>query len=545
MTVDIEPQASIKHLVAVGNNVVYAERTVSGTLSQVTGLAVDTSDNLNMFSGLQKAFIVNGTNLKIVDFANTKLSLSEAITRYPLRGQTLTQKNSDATMIIDFIDSTNNVIYGFTTSDDPFTETAADTVDAPGLQPVDTIYSGTVAEAITAPHGYDWTTYPDAYNTDTEDTRSYGSLPAKAYLGCWYRGRAVLSGNPTDPHQWYMSRQFNPFDYAYVANDAQSPVAGANADAGKIGDIVRALTPFHDDFLIFGCASSMHYLQGDPASGGEMHSIDDYTGIFGAMAWCFDKIGDLYFFGTDGVNRVKRGTLTVENLTQLSIPTLMEELAADPTTHRVVLGYDKRRNGIVIAITFLDDGSNSNYFYSIQSGGFFPEKYPKECGAYSMLYYPSNTESNADLLLGCKDGYIRNFKDSAADDDIGGETDDTIESNVLMPIQNLNEDDDVQGRLISTTVVNAGGGASATFSNTDEITVDIHVAKDAETLVENIKDGATPLHTTDLSGTGRKNRIRKRAKGKWLGIVLKNTAAGETWALGKLSIKTKMAGRIR
>ncbi len=401
---------------------------------------------------------------------------------------------------------------------------------------IDAEWATAVVEASTAPHGYDWTVYPGGAS---------GSLPAKAYLGCWYRGRAVLSGNPNDPHQWYMSRQLNPFDFAYVANDAQTPVAGTNADAGKVGDIVRALIPFHDDYMIFGCASSMHYLQGDPAAGGELYSIDDFSGIFGAQSWCFDKTGDLYLFGDDGISRIKRGTIFVENLSVVTLPKLLENEAADPTTHRIVLGYDKRRDGIVIAITKLSDGSNSNYFYDIKGDGFFPETYPDECGPYSMLYYSANSETNADLLFGCKDGYIRSFDDTAKDDDIGG-SDQTISSHVLMPIQDLSsEDDDGQGRLSSITLELSGGASGGDHSDSDGATLDVHVRDSAEKLVEAVKDGDTPLIRRAFSGTGRQKRIRKKARGKWLGIVLKNSTVSESWSLSKLSVITKIAGRIK
>ncbi|KKL71598.1 hypothetical protein LCGC14_2093290, partial [marine sediment metagenome] len=368
---------------------------------------------------------------------------------------------------------------------------------------------------------------------------------AKLYLGAWYRGRAVLSGNPDDPHQWYMSRQLHPFDFAYIAGDAQTPVAGTNSDAGKVGDIVRALIPFHDDYMIFGCASSMHYLQGDPAVGGELHSIDDFSGIFGAQSWCFDKTGNLYLYGDDGISRVKRGTVFVENLSGFHLPKLLEDEAADPTTHRIVLGFDKRRNGIVIAITLLADGSNSDYFYDIAGRGFFKETYPNECGAYSMLYYSANDESNADLLLGCKDGYLRKFDDTAKDDDIGG-SDQAISSYVLMPIKDLDEeDDDGQGRLNTATVELSGGASGGAHADSDGATLDIHVADSAEKLVESVKDGDTPLITRTYTGTGRQKRLRKKARGKWLGAVLKNSTVSQSWSLSKLSINTKLAGRIK
>jgi hypothetical protein len=534
MAVSLDQQATLKHLVMAGNNTVYAEGSVAGTLTEVSGITVDTTDHLNMFSGLQKAFVVNGTNLKIVDFANTKLTVA-ALTTPPNRGSILTQDTSGAQMVVDFVNTAKTAIYGYTTTTAAFN--ATNTIsDGDGNMDPATPTPSAVAEASTAPLGYDWTVYPDG---------SSGSLPAKAYLGCWYRGRAVISGNPNDPHQWYMSRQLNPFDFAYVSGDAQSAVAGTNADAGKIGDIVRALIPFHDDYLIFGCAASLYYLQGDPASGGALHSLNDYVGIFGAQSWCFDDEGNLYFFASDGVDVLRRGSLQVENLSALNIPKLLDDEAPDPTTHRIVLGYDKRRHGVVIAITTLADGTNSNYFYDIRSGGFFPETYPEECGVYSMIYYPANAEANADLLLGCKDGYVRKFDDDAKDDDIGL-TDEAVSSYVLMPIQDMSADDeDGQGRLQSTTFVNAGGAANGTFDDTDKIDYEIHVSNDAETLTEDVRDGATALHSGTLSGTGRQNRVRTKARGKYLGILLKNATAASTWALGKLAVKFKTAGRVK
>ncbi len=544
MAVSIQPQENKKHLVAVGNDVIYVEGSVAGTLTEVTGLTVDTSDNLNMFSGLQKAFIVNGANFKIVDFSNTKLTLDGALTTVPSRGSIITGASSGATMSVDFVNTVKGIIYGFTLTG-TFITGGGETLSGGGMDP-ETKFPTAVDEASTAPHGYDWTTYAGGVSGGGVDgDLTSGSLPAKCYLGCWYRGRAVISGDPNDPHQWYMSRQLNPFDFAYVSGDAQTAVAGTNADAGKVGDIVRALIPFHDDYMIFGCASSLHYLQGDAAVGGELHSVDDFSGIFGAQSWCFDKKGDLYLFGADGLSRIRKGMIHLENLSLLSLPTLVKDEAANPETHRITLGYDFDRDAITICITLLADGSNSDYYFDIKGLGFFPETYPNACGVYSQLYYPSNSTANADLLHGCTDGYIRKFDDTKKDDDIGI-TDQAITSSVLMPIQDLDEEDgDGKGRMNSLTLETSGGGSGGSSSDTDGVTLDVHVGDNAEKLVEKVRDGDTPIITRTYAGPGRQKRLRDKATGKWLGIVLKNSTIAESWSLSKLNINTKLAGRIK
>jgi hypothetical protein len=47
---------------------------MAGTMTALAASVgdIDTSDNLNMASAFQKAFIVNGSKLKIADFINTK-----------------------------------------------------------------------------------------------------------------------------------------------------------------------------------------------------------------------------------------------------------------------------------------------------------------------------------------------------------------------------------------------------------------------------------------------------------------------------------------
>ena len=262
------------------------------------------------------------------------------------------------------------------------------------------------------------------------------------------------------------------------------------------------------------------------------------------MSWCFDGEGNLYFWGTNGVYIMPTGFGQVKCLTEKTLPDIINTEDVNPSTHRITLGYDRRRRGILVCITLLADGSNSNYWYDLRTGGFFPESYPDECGPYSLFYYAANDKDYTDLLLGCKDGYIRKFLDSAKDDDIGG-SDTAISSYCSLPIQPLSADGDNEGKLTSLTITNAGGAAGGDFSDTDGVSYEYHVGDDAETVLEDIIDGATAMESGTLSGTGRKERIRSRVRGAYLGIKLLNNTATETWAVENIEGEVQPAGKIK
>jgi len=556
MAVDITDQVAVQRVVAVANDKVEYE-DVAGSLTAITGATdIDTSKQLVIFQAFQKAVVVNGSILRVADFINTKIDLGAGneLTSPPAKGDILTQTTSGAKMVVDFVDSTKRYIYGYTTTATAFTTTAGHTLtsgdETATMDPNPAPKPDVVSEASAMPHWYTYTNYPDIvlsvakYGQEAGATKTFGSLPAKAYLGCLYRGRVVLAGNPNYPHQWYMSRQAYIWDWAYIANDAQAPVTGNNADAGELGDIIRCLVPYKDDYLIFGCANSIWVLRGDPSAGGSLDEVDLTVGIFGANSWCFDGDGNLFFWGTAGIYVMPAGFGKVKCLTDIVLPQIVKDEDVNPSTHRISMGFDRKRNGILTCITKLSDGTNSNYWYDLRTGGFFPETYPTACGAYSVFYYAANDKDYSDLLLGCTDGYVRKFVDTAKDDDSGA-SDTAISSYCTLPIQPLAPDGDHEGKLTSLTITNAGGAAGGDFSDTDGVSYELHRGDDAETVLEDIIDGATALESGTLSGTGRKERVRKRVRGAYLGIKLLNSTEDETWAVEAVSGNIESAGKIK
>ena len=536
---------SVKKLVAAGNNELWYESS-AGTMTELSAANgdIDTTDQLAMFEGYQKVFVVNGANLKVADFINTKLSTADARPNdgtnvAPIKGTILTGGTSGAKMVTDFCNAFNGaaLIYGYVISG---TFQNGEVVTGTNASGTPTAVSFTTDAAPgAAPHWYNWIAYP------TVGGKSFGSLPNKAYIGCLYRGRCVLSGNPEFPFQWYMSRQTNPWDFAYVANDAGSPVKGGNSDAGEIGDIVRALIPYKDDYLIFGCASTMWFLAGDPMFGGSINELDLTVGIFGSQSWCFDGEGSMYFWGTNGIY-VTQIPGVPKCITEINLPNLVNDEGADPSTHKITMVYDRKRKGVLTCITKLSDGTNSNYWYDLRTGGFFPESYPDECGAYAVFDYPANSNTYKDLLLGCKDGYIRKFDSSAKDDDKGA-SDQAINSYVKFGPIPMSQDPDKKGKLSGLNLTTAGGGTSGSQSDSSNVNFKIFVENSAEKVIEKLSANTNPNLAGTFKAPGRQPgaKRKQKVKGAYLGIRLDNTTTSETWGFEKLTGTITPAGKVK
>jgi len=506
------------------------------TIGAVT-LTLATSVALDMFEGYQKVFIANGTVAAVVEFANDQVQIETATlaSTTPTKGDILYTTSGVTVMVVDFVNSARSTIYGYRTAGDTFTD--GDSLTSTLLS----VSIGIVTAAATytaGPFWHNWSVYP---STGVESATTYGTFPSSVSIGCLYRGRCVTAGNPSYPHQWYMSRQANPYDFAYVANDGQSPVAGSDADAGEIGDIVTALIPYKDDYLVIGCANSIWVLRGDPAAGGSLDEISLTTGIFGKESWAWDAEHNLYFFGNNGLQVIPPGFGPPQHLSDGPIPQLMSDWAPNPETHRITMQYDRDREGITINRTVLANGSSLNYWYDLRAKGFFPEAYPDECGVYSAHFYEASDNAFRKTVLGCKDGYIRTFEDSDKDDDIG-DTDQAIESKVLLGPGRISSDDDTQGVIKSLTFI-TGGGAGTSRTDTDALEVRVFSKDTAEDVLESVTVASTPLYSVALNVPGRVDRKRTRLRGIYAGIQCVNTVASSTWAMEKVVGEVKEAGK--
>jgi hypothetical protein len=594
MTVTLTDVVSYKRLIVCSNDILWYEDTsVPGTMLELPGSKndIDTSDMLSMCEGYQKVFIVNGTKFRVADFVNVKLTHTALGTAHA-KGDVLTQATSTATMIVDFTNTAKTATYGYVTSGTfstaysitgsgsgtaftptgingmlthtalTVTHTAGDvlTQDTTGAKMtveyvdvakthtwgqittgvfnttnhVDTNGSGSIftptATNIKPPNWYTWTVYPGG---------SSGTLPNKAYIVSMFRGSIYLAGNPEYPNQWYKSRTNNPWDFntSVSISDALRPMRGGVGDMGESQDIIRALAPYRDDYQIIGGANSLSIMTGDPAERGSINSLDKSTGIFGSTSWCWGPNGEFYFWGHNGFYVATiPGSITC--ITAITLPNLVKDEIASPTTHRISMVFDVLRNGILICITKLSDGTNSNYFYDLNvREGLVPETYPEECGVYSLFYYPANVPTYADLLVGCKDGYIRKFDETAKSDDIGA-TDEAIDSYVAFGPVQLSKD--LESSSISNiSVVTGGGATSGTHTDSNDVVLKVFVADTAEEVMEKLDANSTPDLVKTMNNSCKKTmKDSRKVRGTYAGVRVGNDTVAQTWAFEKLIFET-------
>jgi len=528
-----------KKLIAIARNEVWYEST-SGTMIELAAANgdIDTTKRLSAFEAYGKIFIVNESNLKVADFTNTKITTTDLNTHAPDFGTVLTGGTSNASMIVDYITSTTAdaacTIYGKRITSYTFVsgETVTGTDDDGNA--ITFVLS---VDEVAPPHWYDWTVYGNDSN--------FGAMPSKVRWGCLYRGRAVLLDDPDNPHQWYMSRQFNLWDWLYTADDTQTPVAGSDADAGEVGDIVVSAIPYSDDYMVINGANTLWYMLGDPAMGGQIIELSLTDGIIAPSAFCWDGKKNLYILGTNGILRIPPGFGPPENLSELIYPDFIKDLDFDPSLHRITMGFDRTDKGLLITKTTLDGGVNSNWWFDLRTEGLFPENYPDDCGVFSIFHYDSTNPDYRKFIMGCNDGYLRTF-DVATKNDITADSSDAIDSYFSTQPILLSQNPHRDGFIGNIDGITAGGISNGSESDSDDISIRVFVAKSAEGVIEEISANNNPRFTQVITAPGRKkgNLSRKKTRGRWAGLRIGNDIAGESWGLERIVADVKEKGRM-
>lgn len=297
-------------------------------------------------------------------------------------------------------------------------------------------------------------------------TPTAGAVPVASaryprYLALW-RGRVVMAymekGNPG---LWFMSAQGGPRDFDYGSTNGATIAVASNSNyrAGQMGDQVNAIIPANEDNLYFGLDHSFYKLQGDPEAGGSLVPVSETIGILNNDAWCM--VGTTtYFMSNVGLCRLPPGG-EIQPVSDLGFKELYKDLPQ--VGHYIELEYDAKRSLVWIFVTKeTAPFTTLHACYDLRAeqayglgAGFWPIGFPADTGGDDLAggttaprHGPtkacvfdgaSGTSSARLLLLGGRDGYVRQVSDAAIGSDDGTAISSKIWLGPLQPAGSGNE----------------------------------------------------------------------------------------------------------
>jgi hypothetical protein len=365
---------------------------------------------------------------------------------------------------------------------------------------------------------------------------SSGSVPTGETVLAVYRDRIFLAGQT---NAWYCSRLGDPTDWSLsdAMEDPGRAIQGQLSDAAKIGDVVTAMVPIHDQALVMATENSLWVLRGGPTTG-QIENVSEQVGIIGPNAWALDPEGTLVFLSTDGVYVWGGGSRAAP--TRFSGERLPDELReVDASTTTISMVYDAVERGFHLFLT-PSSGSATHWWIDVESKAFWPQILPDAMQPVDTCYHAEGGLGEA--ILACDDGYIRRFVEGQEDDDGTA-----IDSHVLIGPVRLSKDDTHDALLaelhgVMDEVSNNNGG-TVTWRVVHGKSA-AQAADAAKADLDLVLDGQSPVSVA-ASGTfveGRNRVKRPRTRGAWVVLWLSST---ERWSYEVVATVGRWLGRHR
>lgn len=360
-----------------------------------------------------------------------------------------------------------------------------------------------------------------------------GIVPTGEPLIALYRDRIVLAGQT---QAIYYSRVSDPADWNFGAamEDPSAAVAGQLSDAGRMGDVVTAMIPIHDQVLVLATENSLWTLRGDPTTG-RLDNVSDELGIVDRHAWAMSPDGLLCFLSNDGVYVWSAGSGQAP--VRFSAERLPDELReVDTDTCRVSMAYDPVGRGFHLFLT-PDDGVAYHWWIDVENRAFWPQRLV--AGHQPRVAALLTEQGLGNAVLGCRDGYLRYFLDGQVDDD---GTD--LESHVLIgPVHLGTTEGDAFLAEIHGAMEELSEGGSVTWRVVHGRSA-AEAGEAALASLERVLDGLEPtgVSASGTWGEGRGRVERPRSRGPWVVVWLSSSAS---WSYEAVTLVARQLGRHR
>ena len=368
------------------------------------------------------------------------------------------------------------------------------------------------------------------YDPVTGVVEVVAGAPTSQPLVCVYQERLVLAG---EDHMFYMCAQADETDWNFTVDkdNVGRAVAGYVGDGGKLGEVINSMVNYQDKALILGTTDSLWAVYGNPAGGGKKVCVSAFSGVVAPSAITVTPDGLVLFVTRRGIYSWRVGS--EQEPEPFSLERLPEALLdTDPTAVDVQLIYDHKARGVHLFMT-PSTGDGTHWWLDLVNKAFW------EVSFGTTTHQPVctgrlATSGDSGIMLGCQDGYLRYFANSAEDDD--GED---LESNLLLGPFHVPRMEGADGMVAEMVAAFAAGSGDVTWK--------LVMANSAETVVDLAEDMLAGTESSDAlaSGTwlaGQNKVVYPRSRGAWAVLWL---SATEPWAYEAVTMWMKKLGRLR
>jgi hypothetical protein len=232
----------------------------------------------------------------------------------------------------------------------------------------------------------------------------------------------------------------------------------------------------------------------------------------------------VYFLGIDGVYRMRMGEYPVS----ITIGRLDREFEGiDLEANVARMGWDFIRRQLWVVIVPADgESATTVYVWDQRTDSWWQDEYPTTMGPNLVIGFDSDKAEDTAFLLGCRDGYIREVDDTAADDDGTGITS-KIRFKPLIA-------GDPAGKLRVeelTAIMGLGSG---------NVDLRVYTGQTAEEAFD-----SSTVRMKKVLKAGRNSSLRQRVQAAALEVEIGQDSASSRWALERLNIRAQPTGRAR
>jgi hypothetical protein len=436
---------------------VYSSR-INGRAIALDPIAPDFAQNLTAIDHVHRLSIALSRYSGVGDPATTMAQLS-LVTSTPTGGGKVSRTlAASGGTVYRFDDSTRTAITDDDAATDPL-DTAPRYVHSVALFGKAFFVDGRAAKVYDA--------LEDSLGNYKADGK--GRVPERCRIIEKYAGGIVMCAGD-DPYEWFMSARPRPFDWDF-APDVQTITQawkGGLGGPGRLPDIVNGFCPIFDDLGLFFCDHSIWRLTGDPGSpGSRFDPISETIGGSFGRAWAIAPDGTPFFWSSQGGLYVVNGGTGVEQVRSGALDRVFQSI--DLSAFFVRMAWNVRLGGLDIMVCPYGSGSSgaeSYFWHRATNSLWIDDRASSAHDPTDVLVVDSAAPDDRYSLIACRDGYVRQWSETARDDD--GQP---IFSNVVLGPYQLDARLEMKVSRMLVALEQAQGHASVSVFGTDTPTL--------------------------------------------------------------------------